>query len=189
MAHRVPEPEGRDGPVRRRSHQHALRITLAGYLIAVLVITQWPTPPDPDGITWLRSALDWLHEAGLPDAVDLTVVEAFANVVMFVPFGVLLPQVARIRPALAVLLGAGFSALIELSQLVFLPDRFPTVRDVVMNTLGAAIGAVCLPATRAFRAERRRKDNAAGHTDGPSSLAPVAPTLKYGHPSERRNLD
>lgn len=126
-----------------------LRITLSAYVAVVLCITQWPTPPDPNGQGWLKGALDWLHGIGLPTAVDLGVVEPLANVAMFVPLGLLLPTATRLRPWLAIGVGAAFSTLIECSQLVFLPDRVASVLDVVMNTLGAAIGAVVVLAVRA----------------------------------------
>lgn len=128
-----------------------LRITLSAYVAAVLCITQWPTPPDPHGQGWLNAAMEWLHGVGLPASVDLGVVEAVANVAMFVPLGLLLPAATRLRPWLAVPVGCAFSTLIECSQLAFLPDRVPTVQDVVMNTLGAAIGAGVVLAVRRAR--------------------------------------
>src|SRR5665647_722114 len=85
MAHRVADPTGADVEVPEESHQRVLRITLLGYIAAVLLITQWPDPPDPGSLGWLQRALAWLHDNGLPGVVDLLVVEALANVVMFVP--------------------------------------------------------------------------------------------------------
>src|SRR5665647_933705 len=123
MAHRVADPTGADVEVPEESHQRVLRITLLGYIAAVLLITQWPDPPDPGSLGWLQRALAWLHDNGLPGVVDLLVVEALANVVMFVPLGLLLPVATRTRAWLAVPAGAGFAALIELSQLTFLPHR------------------------------------------------------------------
>ena len=146
------DPTGADVAVPEESLQRVLRITLLGDVAAVLLITQWPDPPDPGSLGWLQRALAWLHDNGLPGAVDLPVVEALANVVMFVPLGLLLPVATRTRPWLAVPAGAGFSALIELSQLAFLPHRVASIQDVVMNTLGAALGAAVLLAIRAWRA-------------------------------------
>lgn len=117
----------------------ALRIAFVGYLLLVLRITQWPQP-DPSAFGWLEDLLAWGHGHGLPGAVDMVVAEATANVVMFVPFGLLLPLATRLPPWTAVPLGAAFSTAIELSQLALFPSRFATVQDVVMNTLGAALG-------------------------------------------------
>ncbi len=107
----------------------------------------WPDPGDP-GNGWPAATLAWLHALGLPRAVDLVVVEAAANVAMFVPLGVLLLVATRLRPAVAVVVGAAFSGLIELTQLTLLPQRVPTVQDVVMNTLGAVVGAAVVVALR-----------------------------------------
>lgn len=136
-----------EGTVRRRVCGVVRDVTLAGYLVVVLVITLWPAPPDATSFTWLERALAWAHRVGLPDAVDVMTVEAVANVVMFVPLGVLLPWAGRARPAVAVLLGLALSAGIELTQLA-LPERHPTLRDVLMNTLGAALGAAAVLAVR-----------------------------------------
>src|SRR5665647_3275233 len=81
MAHRVADPTGADVEVPEESHQRVLRITLLGYIAAVVLI---------------------------------------------VPLGLLLPVATRTRAWLAVPAGAGFAALIELSQLTFLPHRVAT---------------------------------------------------------------
>jgi glycopeptide antibiotics resistance protein len=133
-----------------------LRALLIAYLVVVLRVTLWPQLADPDALRGLEQAILWLHQRGLPEAVDLVVVEAVANVVMFVPFGVLVPLVLGRRATVTVLLGALLSAAIELTQLAFLPDRVPTVQDVVMNTLGAAVGVTALVLLRT--AVRRRRD-------------------------------
>ena len=60
------DPTGADVAVPEESHQRVLRITLLGYIAAVLLITQWPDPPDPGSLGWLQRALAWLHDNGLP---------------------------------------------------------------------------------------------------------------------------
>ena len=127
--------------------RRGLRLLLVAYLLVVLRITQWPELADPSALRWLERALTWWHERGLPTAVDVPVVEAAANVVMFVPFGVLVPLAARWGPAATVLAGALFSTQIELSQLAFFPSRVATVQDVVMNTAGAVLGVALLRLT------------------------------------------
>ena len=128
-------------------------MALAAYLLAVLRITQWPRLADDSSLDALERFLVWAHAQGLPGAVDVVLVEAVANVVMFVPFGVLVPLVAGWRPGVVVGVGAAFSAAIELSQLVFFPERVATVQDVVMNTLGAALGVAGLVLWRRWRAD------------------------------------
>ena len=62
------------------------------------------------------------------------------NVVMFVPFGFLVPLIWRKREKFwqVFAAGLGFSLLIELSQL--LCYRGTDVDDLIMNTLGAIVG-------------------------------------------------
>lgn len=144
------------GPDREPRDRNLLLTTFAVYVLVVLRITQWPTLADDGVFDRLDLVLAWAHARGLPAGIDVPVVEAVANVVMFVPLGVLFPLVARRSPWLAVPAGAAFSSAIELSQLTFFPGRVATVQDVVMNTLGAAVGAAVLAAHRRRHASRLR---------------------------------
>ncbi len=117
------------------------------YVVAVLVVTMWPSPPQPEVHGWAQDVVDLLARIGVRASVAL--LEALANVVMFVPFGLLgVPIVAAerrrwaYRTVLVAVTAAGFafSAAIETTQLL-VPDRFSTVQDVVMNGLGALVGA------------------------------------------------
>ena len=132
-------------------------VTLLAYIVVVLVITMWPSPPDPGSNPLLLRLLDWAHGAGLPAAFDLVTAEVVANVAMFVPLGLLLATSARVsRPWLAVAVGLALSAAIETVQIA-LPGRHPTVQDVVANTAGAALGAAAVVAVRALRRRRARR--------------------------------
>ena len=64
------------------------------------------------------------------------------NTVMFIPFGFLLPLLFPEKRKWATVIAAGFwfSLLIELSQLISF--RATDVDDLIMNTLGTAIGYV-----------------------------------------------
>lgn len=61
------------------------------------------------------------------------------NVLLFVPLGFTLAR-GRMRPLQALLIGGLVSAGVELAQFL-LPDRAPTLRDVVTNASGAGLGA------------------------------------------------
>ena len=76
------------------------------------------------------------------DRVLATLAGAAGNVALFVPLGFLLPLLAsRLdRPWRTVGAGFALSAAIELSQVAFPGIRRPDVNDVLMNTLGAALG-------------------------------------------------
>ena len=97
-----------------------------------------------DGLAWLRAG-------------D---VERTANVLVFIPLGLLLccalPRVPRF---LVWLLCVGLSLAVEAAQ-VALPGREPTLIDVVTNSTGAAIGvllAMLLAGVGRLRARRRQE--------------------------------
>ena len=71
------------------------------------------------------------------------VVDWAINLLGFVPFGWLLVMFRRPRPGvfLATILSAGVSTTIETCQLLFIVDRFPSTEDIILNTLGGAMGA------------------------------------------------
>lgn len=67
---------------------------------------------------------------------------SLANVVMTVPFGVLIPMLYRFarKIYLTALLGLGFSLTIELTQALFTVTRTATADDLFFNTVGAIVG-------------------------------------------------
>ena len=122
------------------------------YLLGVARMTLWPDFASPDELDALRSLVAWLTGHGVPVTYDG--VEAAANVVMFVPFGVLGGLlVSRRHRATVVAAGCAVSAAIETSQLLFLPTRVATVQDVVLNTAGAAVGLLGFVVVAARRTE------------------------------------
>ncbi|CAN5166200.1 hypothetical protein BH11ACT1_BH11ACT1_25890 [soil metagenome] len=122
------------------------------YLLGVARMTLWPDFASPDQLDALRSLVAWLTKHGIPVTYDG--VEAAANLVMFVPFGVLGGLlVSRRHRGAVVAAGCAVSAAIETTQLLFLPTRVATVQDVVLNTAGAAVGLLGLVVVAARRTE------------------------------------
>ena len=67
--------------------------------------------------------------------------QIFFNVLLFVPFGFLLPMISKHfkNPIIAVTIGCLFSGMIEIMQ--YITGRGLTeVDDVITNTIGAAVG-------------------------------------------------
>ena len=65
------------------------------------------------------------------------------NILLFIPFGYLLPSLfSRLRWWQVILLGLAFSLCIELLQLIT-KLGYADVDDLINNTLGAAIGFLC----------------------------------------------
>lgn len=125
----------------------------AVYLLGVARMTLWPDFASPDQLDALRSLVAWLTGHGVPVTYDG--VEVAANVVMFVPFGVLGGVLVGRRHRGAVLaVGCATSAAIETSQLLFLATRVATVQDVVLNTAGTAVGLLGLAVVVAARRTR-----------------------------------
>lgn len=133
-----------------------VRLVLAVYLAAVLTLTLWPALPTTDVPQWADATLDYVHDLGIP--LSFGVLEGLSNVVMFVPFGVLVPVVLRAAApwtwrraaATTVVAAAVLSAAIETAQLV-IPGRVSTVQDVALNTLGAVLGTLVVARVRPRR--------------------------------------
>jgi glycopeptide antibiotics resistance protein len=127
------------------------RAIFAGYVAALLAATLIEYSYGSVGVdsVW-RSVnlipLGTIFELARPEHVHQAVRQLLGNVVMFIPFGVLLPLVAeRVRRLGALLVAAALaSAGIEVAQLAFglagLSGRSVDVDDVILNVIGAAIG-------------------------------------------------
>lgn len=113
---------------------------LVPYLVALALIV-WLPGQDAEAVTGIvamtaRMLEDW----GISFEIGYPVLEFTANIALFAPFGMLVTLAWPALPSWAVIVaGAATSVLIEIVQIA-LPTRFPTVSDVVANTLGAAIG-------------------------------------------------
>ncbi len=128
------------------------RVTVAllvVYLLVLARITLWPSLGPDDGFDVVRAVLAWLDDHGIPLTYSAT--ELVANIVLFVPFGVLV-GLLRGRTWVVVALGLATSLVIETTQLLLLPDRVADVRDLLANTLGTAVGLGVL-----VLADRRRQ--------------------------------
>lgn len=79
---------------------------------------------------WALPRADWPRTDG--DWMD-----SFLNLLAYLPLGFLARATVGFAPA--ILLGAGLSAFIEALQ-SFLPIRHPSLRDLLLNTIGTAIG-------------------------------------------------
>jgi len=123
--------------------RRATAVIFAVYLAGVARLTLWPEPFGPETVDAVQRAVVWLTARGLPFTYG--VVEALANVALFVPFGLLAGLlVSRRRWWVVLTAGCATSALIETIQLLFLPTRVATVQDVVLNALGTALGLLVL---------------------------------------------
>lgn len=108
---------------------------MAIYLIVVLAMLLLPVSYGQVVTTVWR----WLTaEAGARFGAGW--IEFSANIVLFVPMGFLLTVLFR-HPWYGATLAVGLSAVAELAQIV-IPNRQATLRDVISNSIGAALGAL-----------------------------------------------
>ena len=121
----------------------------AGYAAALALVTLAPVRLRSDfgryHNNWKPQLVPiWNLVANLRDGdrVLTTLAGAAGNVALFLPFGFLLPLLATRMDRWWRTVGAGFvvSASIEATQLGFPGLRRPDVNDMLMNTLGAALG-------------------------------------------------
>lgn len=113
---------------------------LVAYGAALAVIAFWPVPVDREASDLLRA---------LARAVPLLTydtVEFTSNVLLFVPLGILLALAMPRHRLLVVPIAVVVTLLMEAGQALFLAERTPSLRDVVANTLGAAVGLVIVVA-------------------------------------------
>ena len=119
-----------------------LRIVFAVYLVAMGFLVWLPNPDAVQYTGIVAVVARWFEPLGLPFEPTYIVLEILANVVLFVPFGILALTAFRwMRVWSATLAGLATSCLIEGVQL-FLPTRYSTVSDLIANTAGALIGAL-----------------------------------------------
>ena len=121
--------------------RHRLLLAFTGlYLLAVACITLNPFPGDPKRNAFLEGLLAAFAATPALAWIDYDVIEFTANIVLFVPMGVLLALLlGRGRRWLALALGVAASLTIEFIQL-FEPARVSDARDIIANSLGAIIG-------------------------------------------------
>lgn len=147
-----------------RTISHKVAILLAVVYFAVLAgILFWPSPVDRPIDSALAEVIQWLHTHGLPQwFIGYRKVEFAANILLFVPFGIVaVLRLPRRFWWLSVIIAAAVSGLVELAQAIFLPDRVPALSDIIANTSGAFIGALVVlfvwsvRRRRVLRASRR----------------------------------
>lgn len=120
----------------------AAGIALGCYVLALAALTLGASPQP--ALTWVTEELQQL---GLQE-LTRTDVERAANVLLFVPAGVLLcALLPRTSRWLVWLLCVAASVGVEAVQLL-LPGRYATPVDVVTNATGAAVGVLLHAALR-----------------------------------------
>ena len=144
------------------SHLHtSLTIMFAVYLFAVFHVTGAGSLYD--GLYYhLEISPDEINLIPFSNQIDIPAY--LANILLFIPFGLLAPFVwnGLDHPAAVTCSGFGFSLLIELSQL--LNHRATDIDDLILNTLGALIGYALFKVLTKVTASRRNLPSSSGYT-------------------------
>jgi glycopeptide antibiotics resistance protein len=139
-----------------RYRQSLLAVATVCYLALVGWLTLGPQPLDANGRGLLHRVIRFISGDNTLDWITFALVEFLANIVLFIPVGVLFVLLLGWRRWwAALLLGVGLTASIEFAQL-FLQDRVADPRDLVSNSIGAFIGVVVVLLVTAWRTRRER---------------------------------
>lgn len=150
----------------RRLHPRLARLTrdprayLLAYALLLTGIAFWPVPVDRGAGPLLR-----LITRAIP-ALTYDRIEFAANILLFVPLGLLLTLILTRNRWLVLPVAFLATVTIECVQALLLDARTPSVLDIVANTAGACIGvvlAVFIDALRASYRPRRLDENALIH--------------------------
>jgi glycopeptide antibiotics resistance protein len=140
----------------------AITLFTLAYVCGLVAFTMFPLPTADTGFCSLRDEISYwqlVPFASIGDVLDVVRSEGLAsalssgvflqvalNVLLLVPFGMLLAHVYRRSLGFTVVAGLGVSLLIELTQgtgvwgLFGCPYRLADVDDLLTNTTGAALG-------------------------------------------------
>lgn len=163
-----------DDDTPRLSRAHArltwgARAALAAALLLAVVLTLTPSPLSTGLFDFHDRLAQVVGRLTLGQTeVSLEEAEALANVLLFIPIGLLLRlALPRALSSALLLLATAGSFGIEVVQYLALPDRTPSLVDVLTNGGGAAIGLVLgVDAQRLVdRWSRRRARRARPGTD------------------------
>ncbi|MFJ6532285.1 VanZ family protein [Microbacterium sp. NPDC091662] len=126
-------------PPRRLTRAWALALGVP-FLIGLAALTLTPSRVEESMPNLLNLVLATAHRLGW-ESLDFARLEIIANVLVFVPVGILAFLLLPRRVwFLALLVGPLLSAAIETAQRVALPHRAATLNDVVANSTGAILG-------------------------------------------------
>ncbi|MDZ5145820.1 VanZ family protein [Microbacterium testaceum] len=141
----MPDPRS---PSRRRRVATAVA---AAYLAALGIIVLWPDHLDRN----TGAAYAVLYD--LLPAVTPRTMDFGLNIVLFIPFGIVLGALLHGHPWRVVGIAWLVPLLVEIVQGLFLPGRTSSAADVVANAVGGLVGAFAMTATRRILLHRRTR--------------------------------
>lgn len=131
------------------------RIGLALYAVALAAIAFWPTHIDRDAGPLLRLITE------LAPALTYSRIEFAANIVLFVPLGLLLTLALARNRWIVLPIAFVTTVTIECGQALMGGARTPSVLDIVANTAGACVGILLAVFVEALQRGRTMTPNEA----------------------------
>jgi membrane associated rhomboid family serine protease len=131
-----------------RQGRIAAAVALVTYGVVLALVAFWPRHIDQGLGPTLRLIVEvfpWASRRRL---------EVGANVVLFVPLGLLLTFLLDRSRYLVLPIGFLASFLVESVQAVFLPGRTPSLLDIAANTAGVCVGVIIASLSLRDRNER-----------------------------------
>lgn len=126
-----------------------VRVVLGGYALLLTLVAFWPTPVDAQ----LGRVLNAITR--IVPVLTHPRIEFLANVALFLPLGVLLAIVLVRSRYLVLPIVFVTTFTIECVQGLLLPERTPSVMDMIANTAGGCVGLLAVAAVEALHARRR----------------------------------
>lgn len=114
-----------------------------GYICIVIYLTLMPILTSLPSV--LNSSIFSMHLLPFDDVLNHNgdaIFQVIINIIMFIPFGYLLPQVKKLNFFQVVLLAFLFTLSIELLQPILNSWRISDVTDVITNTIGGIVGYI-----------------------------------------------
>lgn len=123
------------------------RVILGAYVFVLTLIALWPTPVDSGAGPLLRLV------ARVAPILTYSRIEFGANILLFVPLGLLLALILQ-RRYLIVPIAVVATVTIESIQALMIDKRTPSVLDIIANLTGACLGLLIVAFIEWRRARR-----------------------------------
>lgn len=130
---------------------HLVAWLIGAYAVVLALIAFWPVPVDR-GASAFIAAITRAFPWATYDLIEFT-----ANILLFVPLGVLGALLLRPRGWLVVPLAFIASVTIEAGQAILLDQRTSSALDVIANTTGAVVGLLVVVLVMRWRSSRAER--------------------------------
>lgn len=129
-----------------------ISIILCAYTILVIMVLLFKIPAGMDIFNPARTRLEMQlipfktiieYASQVHSFTDWFIKNLVCNIVMFIPYGLLLPYIMEPKKLLlkVAIIGTVFSGLIEIIQYIFAIGKFD-IDDIILNLLGTILGYV-----------------------------------------------